>query len=194
MDTWRNETTQALQNDGFNVTYAGGIPQNLTGYDLVVIEAAWGAVHPSDSDTISNFVDNGGGVCMFCITPCFFIVNCTDRWPYRFGGTDLSAIADWFGYNTYFNLGGSAYPSFDHPLGTSLLTTDQIFYTSGSSAASVNGPVDNNTQVVAQYQGTSGMPPPFPFFDSSTNSPAPFAFTHTFGAGRVYWQAHMWPF
>ena len=184
MDAWRNAVTSALHNDGFNITYVGGFPNNLKGFDLVVIEAAWGAVHPNDSATVRDFVAKGGGVVMLCITPCFFCVNCTDRWPYRFGGTDLTSIADWFGYGSYFNLGGAAYPSFDHPLGASLLVSDQLFFTSGVSAASVGGP-SSNIQVVAQYQTGSSYP-----FQSS----APFAFTHEFGAGRLYWQAHVWPF
>jgi hypothetical protein len=184
MDAWRNAVTSALHNDGFNITYAGGIPSSLKGYDLVIIEAAWGAVHPSDSATVRDFVAKGGGVVMLCITPCFFCVDCTDRWPYRFGGTDLTSIADWFGFYSYVNLGGAAYPSFDNPLGTSLLVSDQLFFTSGVSAASVSGP-GTNVQVIAQYQAGS---------DYACYGNAPFAFTHKFGAGRLYWQAHIWPF
>jgi hypothetical protein len=181
MDTWRNTITRALHDDGFNVTYAGGMPNNLGGYDLVVIEAAWGAIHPNDSAMVKDFMAKGGGVAMVCITPCFFCVNCYDRWPYRLGGTDLTSISDWFGYKSYFNLGGAAYPRFDHPLGSSLLTSDQLFYTSGGSAASVSNPTGNN-QVVAQYE-MGGGDSPFGF--------APFAFTHEFGSGRLYWQAHI---
>jgi hypothetical protein len=184
MDGWRSAVTQGLKEDGFNVTYAGEMPRSLAGYDLVVIEAAWGAIHPSDSAKVRDFIAKGGGVAMTCGTPCFFCVDCYDRWPYRLGGTDLTSISDWFGYSSYFNLGGAAYPCFNYPLGTSLLASDPLFYTSGFSAASVSSPVDN-CHVIAQYR------------EGNVYSPygySPFAFTHEFGLGRLYWQAHVYPF
>ena len=181
-DTWRAEITQVLQQDGFTITYTGDMPQNLTGYDLVVIEAFW-AIEPHHQSLVRNFVANGGGVVMLGATPCFFSVYCKDRWPYRAGewptgpgGTDLTSLQDWFGYRYYVNVGGSAYACDNNPFGTSVLTSDQLFYTAGYSAASVDT-LGNNTQVIAQY-------------DSGTA----FAFTHEFGAGRVYWQGHIYPF
>jgi hypothetical protein len=187
MDAWRTAVTQGLHDDGFNITYAGSMPNSLSGYDLVVIETMWGGIHPNDSAKVKEFIAKGGGVAMTCGTPCFFCVDCYDRWPYRLGGTDLSLIADWFGYSVYFNIGGSAYPCTNNPLGTALLTSDQLFYTSGFSAASVSNPT-GNVHVVAKYQNsgnsTYGFGPSF----------APFAFTHEFGLGRLFWQAHVYPF
>ncbi len=181
-DTWRAEITQALQQDGFTITYAGDMPQNLTGYNLVVIEAFW-AIEPRHQSLVRNFVANGGGVVMLGGTPCFFSVYCKDRWPYRAGewptgpgGTDLTSLQDWFGFRYYLNVGGGAHSCGDNPFGTSLLASDRLFYTAGGSAASVTTP-GNSTQVIAQYDGGTA-----------------FAFTHEFGAGRVYWQGHIWPF
>lgn len=175
MDTWKAEITQVLQQDGFAITYAGDMPENLTGYDLVVIEAFY-AIEPRHNTLIRNFVADGGGVVILGGTPCFFSAYCKDRWPYRFGGTDLTSMEDWFGYQNYVNVGGSAYAVSDNPFGTSILADDRLFYTSGYSAASVDAAV-NNTQVIARY-------------DVGT----PFAFTHEFIAGRVYWQGHIWPY
>ena len=181
MDSWKAEITQALQQDGFSVTCAADMPQSLSGYDLVVIEAFW-AIEPRHNSLIRNFVSNGGGVVMLGLTPCFFSVYCKDRWPYRAGqwptgpgGTDLTSLSDWFGYQTYVNVGGGAYACSNNPFGTSVLSSDRLFYTSGVSAASVTDP-GNNTQVIARY-----------------DSGAVFAFTHTFGTGRVYWQGHIVP-
>ena len=177
MDAWRNAVTQGLREGGFNITYAGEVPNSLKGYDLVVIEAAWGATHPNNAPEIRRFIAEGGGVAMINITPCFLCVDCYDRWPYILGGTDLTSISDWFGYSNYYNLQGAAYPCFNHPLGTSLLASDQLFWTYEGSAASVINPV-GNCSVIAQYPADG----------------TPFAFTHEFGLGRLYWQAHVYPF
>ena len=199
MTTWKDEIVQSLQQDGFVVTTVGDLPQSLSGYDLVVLEAFW-AIEPRHQALVKNFISNGGGVAMLGMTPCFFSVYCKDRWPYRAGewptgpgGTDLTQLSDWFGYKNYVNVGGSAYPKSNNPFGTSLMTSDQLFYTPGGSAASVSNPV-GDTNVIAQYSsGTSSSTMPFPF-DIPNAGPTAFAFTHTYGAGRVYWQGHIWPY
>ncbi len=194
MDIWKAEITQVLQQGGFDVSYAGDMPPSLDGYDLVVIEAYWG-LEPEDSQLIRSFVGNGGGVAMVCVTPCMLSVYCKDRWPYRFGGTDLTSLSDWFGYQDYVNVGGSAHMSTDNLLGTSLKQSDYLFYTSGSSAAAVMNPVGNVT-VIARYDSGFPLPMemPVPTGFSPPQNSAVFAFTREFGAGRVYWQGHIWPF
>jgi len=204
MDEWRSGVTQALTNDGFNVTYAGDFPANLTGYNLVVIEAFY-AIEPKDAALVRNYVANGGGVVMLGGTPCYFSAYCKDFWPCNVDGTNLTSIADWFGYSGYTNYFGDAYPISDNPLGTSLLASTELFYCSSASAspASVYGS-QNSTQVIAQYQpdtsfGFGGLSsgigmPPMPFQFGSNGGNPPFAFRHEFGAGRVYWQGHIWPF
>ena len=107
------------------------------------------------------------------------------------GGTDLTSLSDWFGYQNYANVGGSAYSSADNPFDTALLSSDELFYTAGGSAASVYNPVGNTT-VIAQYKSATQTAPPAPFGIPHANSP--FAFIHTYGAGRLYWQGHIWPF
>jgi hypothetical protein len=198
MDTWKGEIVQALQQDGFTVTSVGDIPQSLSGYDLVVLEAFW-AIEPRHQTLIKNFVSNGGGVVMLGLTPCFFSVYCKDDWPYRAGqwptgpgGTDLTSLSDWFGYETYVNVGGSAYSSINNPFGTSLQISDKLFYTAGGSAASVFNPVGNTT-VIAQYNSEE-TPVTSPSLYAPPYMNTPFAFIHTYGAGRVYWQGHIWPF
>ena len=198
MDTWKAEIIQALQQGNFTVTTVGDISQNLSGYDLVVLEAFW-AIEPRHQTLIKNFISNGGGVVMLGGTPCFFSVYCKDRWPYRAGqwptgpgGTDLTSLSDWFGYKNYVNVGGSAYSSINNPFGTSLLTSDKLFCTSGGSAASVSNPAGNTT-VIAQYNSRA-TPATSPYLYAPLDMNTPFAFIHTYGAGRVYWQGHIWPF
>jgi hypothetical protein len=198
MDTWKAEIVETLQQDGFTVTSVGDLPQNLSGYDLVVLEAFW-AIEPRHQTLIKSFISNGGGVVMLGGTPCYFSVYCKDRWPYRAGewptgpgGTDLTSLSDWFGYKNYLNVGGSAYPSINNPFDTSLLSSDELFYTAGGSAASVCNPVGDTT-VIAKYKSeTNSTTQLFPFVAPFTNSP--FAFIHTYGAGRLYWQGHIWPY
>jgi len=182
MDTWRSGITQTITQNGFKIEYAGDMPQNLTAYDLIVVEAFW-AIEPRHESLIRQFLADGGGVVMLGCTPCFFSVYCKDRWPYRAGqwpdgpgGTDLTKLKDWFGYWTYINVGGSAHVCNDNPFGTSILASDSLFSTEFFSAASVHGSI-NDTNVVAKY-----------------DHDAVFAFTHEFGYGRVYWQAHIYPF
>jgi hypothetical protein len=198
MDTWKAEIVDALQQDDFAVTSVGDLPQNLSGYDLVVLEAFW-AIEPRHQTLIKNFISNGGGVVMLGGTPCFFSVYCKDRWPYKAGewptgtgGTDLTSLSEWFGYQNYINVGGSAYTSNNNPFDTSLLSSDKLFYTAGGSAASVYNPVGNTTVIANYTLGTNSTTQMFPFDISYTNSP--FAFIHTYGAGKLYWQGHIWPF
>jgi len=206
MDMWRSEVTQALNNDGFNnMTYAGTMPQNLTGYNLLVIEAFY-AVEPKDAVVVKDFVANGGGVVMIGGSPCYLSAYCKDFWPGAAGGANLTSIADWFGYSDYMNYFGDAYTTTANPLGTSLANGTELFWCSSASAspASVSGP-QNSTQVIVSYVpdttfgfgvGSSFGMPPFPIasFGYGIGDNPPFAFTHEYGAGRVYWQGHIWPF
>jgi len=212
MDSWRSEVVQVLTNDGFNVTCAGDFPTALTGYNLVVIEAFY-SIEPKNAGLIKDFVADGGGIVMIGATPCFFSAYCKDFWPCNVDGTNLTSIQDWFGYSSYTNYFGDAYPVTNNPLGTTLQKETEIFWCSSTSAspATVYG-TQPQTQVIAQYvpdtrygfqfgiPGTGlNMPPihsppaPFPGENFPTSNP-PFAFTHEYGAGRVYWQGHIWPF
>ena len=170
MDNMRFSVGEALTESGLNVVYASDIPQNLTGYDLLVIEAYY-AVEPKDEPLIRDFVQNGGGVVLLSGVPCYLIADCKDFWPYRFGGSDLSSIQDWFGASCYVNTGGYANVTVDNPFGLSLMNGDTLAEGIGYSAAAVAW-LSNDSQTMAEW-GTGET----------------FAFTHQYGAGRVYYQA-----
>jgi len=63
--------SQALEQSGLNVSFAGDIPTNLSAYDVVVIHAYW-ACEPSDEPIIRNYISNGGGVVLIEAVPCYF--------------------------------------------------------------------------------------------------------------------------
>jgi hypothetical protein len=170
MENIRFSVGEALTEYGLNVVYAGDIPQNLTGYDLLVLEAYY-AVEPQDAPLIQDFVQNGGGVVILSGVPSYLVAYCKDFWPYRFGGSDLSSIQDWFGASCYVNTGGYANVTVDNPFGLPLMSGDTLTEGQGYSAAAVAG-MSNDSQTVAEW-GTGET----------------FAFTHQYGAGRVYYQA-----
>jgi hypothetical protein len=170
LDNLRFSVGKALTDYGLNVVYAGDIPENLTGYDLLVLEAYY-AVEPKDAPLIRDFIQNGGGVVLLSGVPCYLVAYCKDYWPYRFGGSDLSSIQEWFGASCYVNTGGYANVSVDNPFDLPLMTGDSLVEGVGYSCASVAG-LNNDTQTVAEW-GTGES----------------FAFSHLYGAGRVYYQA-----
>jgi hypothetical protein len=170
MDNLRFSVGKALTDYGLNVVYAGDIPENLTGYDLLVLEAYW-AVEPKNEPLIRDFIQNGGGVVLLSGVPSYLVAYCKDYWPYRFGGSDLSSIQQWFGASCYVNTGGYANVTLDNPFGLPLMTGDTLVEGTGYSCASVTG-LNNDSQTVATW-GTGEA----------------FAFSHLYGAGRVYYQA-----
>jgi hypothetical protein len=177
MDQTRVSVTQSLTQAGFTVQFAGDVPQSLSGYNLVVVEAMW-AVEPRHRALFKDYIANGGGVVILGGVPCYFSVYCKDRWPYRAGewptgpgGTDLTSLQDWFGCRYYVNTGGTARATVNNPFDTAILINDTLVTTDGYSAAAVSTP-SNSTQVIALWDGG-----------------AIFAFTHEYGEGRVYYQA-----
>jgi hypothetical protein len=177
MDNSRSSIAQIIGHAGFEVNFAGEIPQSLNSYNLVVVEAYW-AVEPRHKTLFRDYVANGGGVVILGGVPCYFSVYCKDLWPYRAGewptgpgGTDLTSLQDWFGCRYYVNAGGTARVTVNNTLCTAILTSDTLVVSQGGSAAAVASP-SNSTQVVALWdQGSI------------------FAFTHEYGTGRVYYQA-----
>jgi hypothetical protein len=171
MDHWRTEISTTLEQRGFEVTFKGDVPENLSGYDLVVFEALW-AVEPKHVPLVREYLANGGGVVVLDGVPTQFSVYCKDRWPYLLGGTNLASLKDWLGAASFVNTGGYANVVYENPFGTQISTSDLLFLTEGESASAVTG-LDNDAKVVARW-----------------SSGATFAFTHEFGEGRVYYQAH----
>lgn len=174
MEKTRTTIANTLKQQGFEVTFAGDVPAVLNGYDLVVFEALW-AVEPEHAVLVREYLANGGGVVVLAGVPCYFSVYCKDRWPYLLGGMNLTSFKDWFGATSYVNTGGSANVVYDNPFGTQFLVSDMLFFTESRSAAAVSG-LEDDSEIVATW--------------SSSWGPMVFAFTHEFGEGRVYYQAH----
>lgn len=169
LDNIRFSVGKALTDYGLNVVYSGDIPENLTGYDLLVLEAYYG-VEPKDEPLIRDFIQNGGGVVLLGAVPSYLVAYCKDYWPYRFGGSNLSSIQEWFGASCYVNTGGYANVMVDNPFGLPLMKGETLVEGTGYSSASVTG-MNNDSQTVAEW-GTGET----------------FAFSHLYGAGRVYYQ------
>jgi hypothetical protein len=177
MDDRRFSIAYALEQAGFDVDFAGDIPETLTNYDLVVISAFW-AVEPQDASLIKDYISDGGGVVVLSGVPCYFSVYCKDMWPYRAYGSEfdgyrfgLEPIQEWFGARYYINVGGYPHLAFDNPFGTTLSFGDTLMGVQNKDAASVAA-LSSNTQLVALW-------------DSGTV----FSFTHKYGQGRLYYQA-----
>jgi len=163
----KNEVISVLESEGFSVDTFASIPDNLTLYNLVYLEAYW-ALTPADEPTISNYVFNGGGVYIWAGAICYLAYYSTNMNT----GQDLSTVEPWFGASSYVNTGGTSYAAVANPLGTSLNLGEPIFACSGYSEAGVTG-MSADSQVVALWG------------DGNT-----FAFTHEYGQGRVYYQAN----
>jgi PKD repeat protein len=155
-----------LEQNGLNVSFVGDIPNNLSEYDAVVIEAYW-ACEPIYEPIIRNYVSNGGGVILLGGVPCYFVYDSKTWWT----GMDLGPIEEWFGASLYENAGGNADLVVDNPFGTSLQRGDVVFSGFTYSHAAVTG-LDADARVLANW--SMGVC---------------FAFAHTYGQGRVYYQA-----
>jgi len=158
----------ALEYSGFEITLAGNIPEDLSGYDVVVIYAYY-AVEPRHEPLIREYIYNGGSVVFLVATQ-----NYLESYSKSYGcATSFDMIEDWFGASKYVNTAGNAHVAFDNPFGTLSSVNDVLFVGSPnySSYASVSS-LRSGTKVVA-------------FWDSGKV----FAFTHEFGGGRVYYQA-----
>jgi hypothetical protein len=165
MTNWRSSITNALQQSGFEVTFAGDIPDNLDSYDLLVLFAYY-AIEPRHEPLIRDYISNGGSVVMLAGAPCLL----TTYSKILSTSNDLTPIQEWLGCSLYANSGGTARPAFDNPFGTSLSTSD-ILFTGTPSHAGVTS-LNEDARVIA-FWSTSAV----------------FAFTHEYGDGRVYYQA-----
>jgi hypothetical protein len=171
MDKWRSAVGTTLEQAGFEVTFEGDVPEDLSGFDLVVFEALW-AVEPKHEPLVRDYLSNGCGVVVLAGVPCYFEVYCKDRWPYRFGGTDLSSFQDWFGARTFANTKGNAKLAVENPFGTQLASNEIVYSGSGSEKAVTA--LNENAQAIALWE--SGLV---------------FAFIHEFNEGRVYYQGEI---
>jgi hypothetical protein len=186
MKNWTDSTAYALTQAGLNVTLAGDIPSDLTGFNLIVIAAYW-AVTPSNLAPIRDFIANGGGVVILSGVPEMFRTYCKDWWTYWRQTDPLSVNeSQILGCDgDYVNTGGYANVTVDNPFGTNLLSGDTLFESTGISNAGIADPQNNGAQVIAQWNpGLYGMP---------TDLTVAFAYTFQYGSGRVYYQASFTP-
>lgn len=165
---WDAVIAHALRQYGFSVDFVGDIPPltNLSAYSVVVISAYW-ACEPGNEPIIRSYISSGGGVVLIGGVPSYFAVYDKDWWATG----DLSPIEDWFGASTYLNSGMDAIVAIDNPFGTSLIAGDSLgFYPA------------------MWYAAVTGLHPDANTIATWTMGPT-FSFTHTYGAGRVYYQA-----
>jgi hypothetical protein len=165
----KNEIVSILESEGFTVDTFATFPANLTLYNLVYLEAYFAS--PADEPAIRSYISNGGGFVAQDASINYLVYNSTNLDT----GSDLSSIADWFGASVYVNAGGDAYVSVQNPLGTSLTSGEQLITGSGYGNAGLQSMIAGS-QVLATWS------------DGST-----FAFTNTYGQGRVFWQVNMFP-
>jgi hypothetical protein len=163
----KNEVVSVLEGEGFSVDTFAAIPENLSQYNLVYLEAYF-ALKPADEPAIRSYVFNGGGLYVWAGAICYLAYSSNTMNT----GMDLSAVEPWFGASSYVNTGGTAYAAVANPLGTSLNLGDPVFAYPGCSEDAITG-MSADSQVVASWG------------DGNT-----FAFTHEYGQGRVYYQAN----
>ncbi len=166
----------ALANSGFNVEISSTIPSDMSAYSLVVV-SDYNAGYKTTADYLRNYIYNGGGVILIGGTPCMF--------PYDYqphstseGFNDISYISEWFGASFYGNVGTSnatARISVNNPFGIELMRNSEVYYSSIPSEAAVGNLSLDGTQVIANWDHSDGN--------------LIFAFTHTYGAGQLYYQA-----
>ncbi len=164
---WRRSIAAALESSNLEIAFAGDIPDDLNPYDVVVIFGYY-AVEPHYAQQIKDYIQNGGSVVFIAGVPGFFISYSKTQSC----STNLKYIEEWFGASVYKNAHGLTRVAFDNPFGTSLLTTEIIY--------------DVNLKNGAVSSLISSADP-IAYYDSGEV----FAFTHEFGAGRVYYQAHL---
>jgi len=180
MMNWTDSIYYMLTQAGLNVTLAGDIPSDLSGYNLLVIQAYW-ACTPSLLAEVANFIAGGGGVVLLSGVPEFFRTYCTSWWTYDLPTDPLSEnMSQVFACDgNYFNTGGYANVTVDNPFGTTLMSADTLYESAGLSNAGIYNP-ENGAQVIAEWNpGLYGLGDYLPAF----------AYTYQYGLGRVYYQA-----
>lgn len=176
MEKWTQSIDYALNQSGLDVHLAGDLPDNLTGYDLLVLHAYW-AVEPRHVVMVEDFIANGGGVVILAGVPEMFRCYCKDWWTYVHP-TDSQSLnmSEYFGCDgNYVNTGGYANVTVDNPFGSTLMTGDTVIEGAGQSNAGVLDP-HNGSLVIAQWELAVA-----------------FAYTYAYGSGRVYYQATFVP-
>ncbi len=143
----------------------------LAGYVLI-----WNSLSLNGSltaDVLETYVQGGGALILTGDTP-FFIANATSS------DMNLHTIEHWFGAGKYNNeTGGIAYILEDQPFGTSLLSGAEVFEDTTNRSKSIQM-LSLDAQVISRWSSSASWE-----IDNI------FAFHHSYGTGRVYYQAHM---
>lgn len=168
----------ALEEYGFQVTFAGDVPSNLGEYDLLVLSAYY-AIEPKHNSVIGEYIENGGGVVMLAGTPCYLGVYCknTSPFPYAAYPPDFSSVP-WLGAGSYRNGGGNAMLIYDYPLGTQLRKNDVLLV--GSLGCGSLTYLHSDAEAIAIWSQP---------LQSWVTETLVFAFTHEYGSGRFYYQS-----
>jgi hypothetical protein len=176
MENWTLSIAYMLNQTGLDVHFAGDMPDNLTGYDLLVIHAYW-AVEPRHVLMVRDFIANGGGVLILSGVPEYFRCYCKDWWPYLCPTDNASLdMREYFGCDgNYVNTGGYANVTVDNPFDSTLLAGDTLIEEAGESNAAILKPYEGS-QIIAEWE--RGYT---------------FAYTYEYGQGRVYYQATFVP-
>lgn len=164
--------SHALEQAGFEVSFAPDIPADLSEFDVVLIDAYF-ACQPSNEPAVENYIHEGGGIVLMGGVPCYFAVYSRDLWP----GGDLSPIQEWFGALAFANAGGYAYIIVDNPFGTLLQSGESLF-----------APREFDDDGPFSHAGATSLHADVEIF-AEWESGATLAFTHEYGKGRVYFQA-----
>jgi len=171
MKNWTHSIAHTLNQSGFNVNLTGDIPDDLSSYDVVILQAYW-AMQPKHEPLIREYLANGGGVVLLSGVTEYVRCYCKDWWTYCQRTDEISKnMSEWVGANHYANSGGYANVTVDNPFGTDLMAGDPLADGTGYSCAAMLCP-HNDTQVVAQWEYG-----------------CIYAYAHEYGLGRVYYQA-----
>lgn len=171
--------SEILQEQGFEAVDIRQTAPNsldiLTNYNLVIVRATNQSVDPRFADLLKRYVYSGGGVVLAGGVPAYLCTPAEGASGAVRGGpsanTDLRSIEVWFGAYRYGNHeGGPAEVLISRPFGVSA-QWDTTFKKPGAATVFVRKTDETLTPVVGWHGG--GL----------------FAFAHTYGSGRVYYQS-----
>jgi hypothetical protein len=171
--------SQRLQRRGVReVNIRQTAPESLSeleNYNLVIVNAANRSVNPSFATLLERYVARGGGVVLIGGTPTSLCTPADGPSGSIQGGptanTDLSSIEKWFGAYRYGNHeGGSAEVLISRPFGVGK-RWGTSFHKPGAATVFIRGNDGSLIPIVRWLAG--GL----------------FAFAHTYGLGRVYYQS-----
>jgi hypothetical protein len=141
---WTQSIDYVLNQSGLDVHLAGDSPDNLTGYDLLVLHAYW-AVEPRNVAMVEDFIANGGGVVILSGVPEYFRTYRKDWWTYLHPTDNLSLnMSEYFGCDGNYVTGGYANVTVVNPFSSTLMTGDTLIEGAGQSNSEILDPHDGS--------------------------------------------------